>query len=169
LSWTRRHPLRPLTCTALRAVLRRINDRIGANITLHDLRHTLGLRLIDDPNVSLVDVQHVMRHRRITTTGGYLRPRTDEVIAKVHEHYTRPKPPPRPLTGWSYDSQDLADVFGADEPAQLFLILPWQRTVCESRGQCARRPSMVIASRRSASAGPSASCSVASAMAGGCG
>ncbi len=112
LWWTRRHPLRPLTYTALRAVLRRINDRIGANITLHDLRHTLGLRLIEDPNVSLVDVQHVMRHRQITTTGGYLRPRTDEVIAKVHEHYTRPKPQPRPLAGWSYHPQDLADVFG---------------------------------------------------------
>lgn len=112
LWWTRRHPLRPLTYSALRAVLRRINDGVGANITLHDLRHTLGLRLIEDPNVSLVDVQHVMRHRQITTTGGYLRPRTDEVIAKVHEHYTRPKPQLRPLTGWSYDSQDLTDVFG---------------------------------------------------------
>jgi integrase len=112
LWWTRHRPLRPLSYTALRAVLRRINDRIGANITLHDLRHTLGLRLIDDPNVTLVDVQHVMRHRQITTTGGYLRPRPDEVIAKVHEHYTRPKPPPRPLAGWSYDPQDLADVFG---------------------------------------------------------
>jgi integrase/recombinase XerC len=112
LWWTRRHPFRPLTYTALRAILNRINARIGANITWHDLRHTLCLRLIDDPNVSLVDVQQVMRHRRITTTGGYLRPRPDEVIAKVHEHYTRPKPAPRPLAGWDYDPRDLADVFG---------------------------------------------------------
>jgi integrase len=112
LWWTRRHPLRPLSYTALRAVLRRINDLIGANITIHDLRHTLGLRLIDDPEVSLVDVQHVLRHRQITTTGIYLRAQPDEVIAKVHEHYTRPKPLPWPLDGWSYDPQDLADVFG---------------------------------------------------------
>lgn len=112
LWWTRRHPLRPLTYTALRAVLTRINDRIGANVSFHDLRHTLGLRLIADPNVTLVDVQQVMRHRQITTTGGYLRPRADEVIARVHEHYTRPKPAPRPLKGWSYDPQDLADCFG---------------------------------------------------------
>ncbi|WP_329064174.1 tyrosine-type recombinase/integrase [Amycolatopsis sp. NBC_01480] len=112
LWWTRRHPLRPLSYTALRAVLRRINEAIGANVTLHDLRHTLGLRLIDDPDVTLVDVQQVLRHRQITTTGRCLRPRTDEVIAKVHEHYTRPKPPPRPLNGCSYDPQDLADVFG---------------------------------------------------------
>lgn len=112
LWWTRRHPLRPLTYTALRAVLGRINDRIGANVSLHDLRHTLCLRLIEDPQVSLVDAQQVMRHRRITTTGGYLRPRVDEVIAKVHDHYTRPRPRPRDLAGWSYDPQDLADMFG---------------------------------------------------------
>lgn len=114
LWWTRRRPLRPLTYTALRAVLWRINDRIGTNVSLHDLRHTLCLRLIDDPQISLVDTQQVMRHRRITTTGTYLRPRPDEVIAKVHEHYTRPRPQPRPLDGWTYDPQDLADVFGAD-------------------------------------------------------
>jgi len=114
LWWTRRRPFRPLTYTALRAILRRINERIGTNITAHDLRHTLCLRLVDDPQISLVDVQQVMRHRQITTTGRYLRPRPDEVIAKVHEHYTRPRPIPQPLDGWSYDPQDLADVFGID-------------------------------------------------------
>ncbi|MFD6065220.1 tyrosine-type recombinase/integrase [Rhodococcus wratislaviensis] len=112
LWWTRRRPLRPLTYTALRAVLTRINDQLGANVSLHDLRHTLGLRLIADPNVTLVDVQQVLRHRQITTTGRYLRPRIDEVIAKVHEHYTRPKPTAHPFDGWSFDPQDLADVFG---------------------------------------------------------
>ncbi|GGM36240.1 integrase [Promicromonospora citrea] len=114
LWWTRRNPLRPLTYTAVRAVLRRINDSIGANITLHDLRHTLGLRLIADPQVTLVDVQQVLRHRQVTTTGRYLRPRVDEVIARVHEHYPRPRPRPRPLAGWTYDEQDLSDVFGVD-------------------------------------------------------
>jgi len=113
LWWTRRPPLRPLTYTALRAVLTRINDRIGTNISLHDLRHTLALRLVADPNVTLVDVQQVLRHRQITTTGRYLRPRIDEVIATVHQHYTRPKPPPQSLDGWAYDPQDLLDVFGA--------------------------------------------------------
>lgn len=93
--WTLRGPTRPLTYTALRAVLNRINARIGANITLHDLRHTLCLRLINDPGTALADTQQVMRHRRITTTSTYLRPRIDEVMSKVHEHYTRLKPPPR--------------------------------------------------------------------------
>jgi integrase/recombinase XerC len=112
LWWTRRHPLRPLTYTALRAVLNRVNDRIRANITVHDLRHTLCLRLIGDPGISLVDVQQVMRHRWITTTSGYLRPRPDEVIARVAEHYTRPRPVAAPLTGWVFDPADLSDVFG---------------------------------------------------------
>jgi integrase len=112
LWWTRRNPLRPLTYTALRAVLNRINARIGADVTLHDLRHTLCQRLIEDPGVSLVDIQQVMRHRWITTTSGYLRPRVDEVIARVQEHYNRPAPAPDPSTGWTYDRDDLAEVFG---------------------------------------------------------
>lgn len=114
LWWTRRNPLRPLTYTALRAVMNRINARIGADITLHDLRHTLCQRLIEDPGISLVDVQHVMRHRWITTTSGYLRPRVDEVIARVQEHYNRPTPMPDPAPGWTYDRDDLAEVFGTD-------------------------------------------------------
>jgi len=112
LWWTGRRPLRPLSYTALRAVLNRVNELIGANVTVHDLRHTLCLRLLDDPHITLVDAQQVMRHAKITTTGGYLRPRPDEVIAKVREHYTRPRPQPRPLAGWDYHAGDLADLFG---------------------------------------------------------
>jgi integrase/recombinase XerC len=112
LWWTRRRPLRPLSYTALRALLNRINERIDTNVTAHDLRHTLCLRLVADPNITLIDAQQVMRHANVTTTGTYLRPRPDEVIAKVHEHYLRPKPEPRSLTGWEYDPDDLADVFG---------------------------------------------------------
>ena len=92
LWWTRRRPLRPLTYTALRALLNRINEKIGANVTAHDLRHTLCLRLVADPAITLVDAQQVMRHARITTTGLYLRPCPDEVIARVQEHYRRPRP-----------------------------------------------------------------------------
>jgi integrase len=114
LWWTRRRPLRPLSYTALRALLNRVNEKIGANVTAHDLRHTLCLRLVADPAITLADAQQVMRHARLTTTGLYLRPRPDEVIAKVQEHYRRPRPEPRPLAGWDYDPADLADVFGQD-------------------------------------------------------
>jgi integrase len=112
LWWTRRRPLRPLTYTALRALLNRINERIGTNVTAHDLRHTLCLRLVADPAITLVDAQQVMRHANITTTGTYLRARPDEVITRVHEHYERPRPESRALSGWDYDPADLADVFG---------------------------------------------------------
>jgi integrase len=44
LWWTRRRPLRPLAYTALRALLNRINERIGANVTAHDLRHSAAPR-----------------------------------------------------------------------------------------------------------------------------
>jgi integrase len=37
---TRRRPIRPLNYNALRRVLQRANDQLGANTTLHDLRHT---------------------------------------------------------------------------------------------------------------------------------
>ena len=78
LWWTRRHPLRPLTYTALRAVLNRINDRIGANITVHDLRHTLCLRLIAvsrlRPNRSH---SPTAVHPAVDDCGGRGRPRPD--------------------------------------------------------------------------------------------
>jgi hypothetical protein len=60
----------------------------------------------------LVDAQQVMWHQQITTSGRYLRPRIDEVIARVQEHYSRPAPAPRPGSGWPYDPADLADVLG---------------------------------------------------------
>ncbi len=53
LWWTRRRPLRPLSYTALRALLNRINEKIGTNVTAHDLRHTLCLRLVADPAITL--------------------------------------------------------------------------------------------------------------------
>jgi len=42
----------PLTYDALRAVLRRANDHLGANWTMHDLRHTCALRI--DPRRGIV-------------------------------------------------------------------------------------------------------------------
>ena len=140
----RRDPLRPLTYTALRAVLNRINDRIGTDITLHDLRHTLCLRLIEDPNISLVDVQQVMRHRWITTTSGYLRPRADEVIARVHEHYTRPEPVPQPLDGWTYDPP------GSCRSVRDRLMAPARTT----RPHSGQRPAIPTSSVRAAASSP---------------
>jgi hypothetical protein len=42
--------------------------------------------MIDDPRLSLTDVQWVLGHAHLTTTQIYLRPREDEVVARVLEH-----------------------------------------------------------------------------------
>ena len=58
----------PLTYDALRAVLRRANDHLGANWTMHDLRHTCALRMTRAEGLSLRDVQTVLGHAHLSTT-----------------------------------------------------------------------------------------------------
>lgn len=103
---TRRCPHGPLTYSATRRMLQRANNTLGTAWTLHDLRHTAAQRMIDDPQLSLTDVQWVLGHAHLTTTQLYVRPREDEVIAKVLEHQRNrhkepatPRPTP-PLGGY---------------------------------------------------------------------
>lgn len=56
---------------------------LGANWTLHDLRHSAAKRMVRDPNLTLADVQWVLGHAHITTTEVYTAPTPDEVIAHV--------------------------------------------------------------------------------------
>jgi lambda repressor-like predicted transcriptional regulator len=85
--------------------IRRDHQRDGLSIYELSRRHGVHRRTVRRaldspfPPARKTHVQQVMRHRQITTTGGYLRPRTAEMFAKVHQHYTRPKPPPPPA-GW---------------------------------------------------------------------
>jgi integrase len=65
---TRRRPVRPLTYSAARRMLQRANESLGTSWTLHDLRHTAAQRMIDDPHLSLTDVQWVLGHAHLTTT-----------------------------------------------------------------------------------------------------
>lgn len=54
-----------------------------------------------DPSLSLTDVQWVLGHAHLSTTQIYLRPREDEVIARVLEHHNQQRQPPasaRPAT-----------------------------------------------------------------------
>ncbi len=112
---TRRRPVRPLTYSAARRMMQRANESLGTSWTLHDLRHTAAQRMIDDPNLSLTDVQWVLGHAQLTTTQIYLRPRPDEVVAKVLEHQRsrnqRPIPPPPP-PGDGYSADVLEVLFG---------------------------------------------------------
>jgi integrase/recombinase XerD len=106
-----------LTYDALRAVLRRANDLLGTNWTMHDLRHTCALRMIRDENLSLRDVQTVLGHANLTTTQIYLVADEREVIARVRRHLAEREvraaaaPPPVP-PGPGYDPADLGVLFG---------------------------------------------------------
>ena len=118
---TRRRPVRPLTYSAARRMLQRANESLGTAWTLHDLRHTAAQRMVDDPKMSLSDVQWVLGHAHITTTQLYLRPRAEEVVTRVLAHHRdraerRPTPPPPPVDAAGYSAEVLAVLFGGPRP-----------------------------------------------------
>lgn len=117
---TRRRPVRPLTYSAARRMLQRANDSLGTAWTLHDLRHTAAQRMVDDPSMSLTDVQWVLGHAHITTTQLYLRPREEEVVTRVLAHHRdraeRPTTPPPPVDTAGYSAEVLAVLFGGPRP-----------------------------------------------------
>jgi integrase len=115
LWWTLRRPWRPLNYDAARAMFNRTNDLLGANWTLHDLRHTASYRLARDPNMPLTDVQWVLGHAHLTTTQLYLPASQDEVIERVRAHHARraeqrDRPPAPPAPG--YNSDSMKTLFG---------------------------------------------------------
>jgi site-specific recombinase XerD len=89
LWWTRRRPFRPLTYHAARAMFARAAGALGANWTLHDLRHTAAYRMARDPLLPLTDVQWVLGHAHLSTTQLYLTPVPADVIAGVLAHHRR--------------------------------------------------------------------------------
>ncbi|MFZ2176385.1 MAG: site-specific integrase [Rhodococcus sp. (in: high G+C Gram-positive bacteria)] len=67
---------RPMTYEALRAVFRRVNHVLDANWSMHDLRHTAAIRMSRSDTLSLRDVQTILGHAHMSTTGDiYLNPR----------------------------------------------------------------------------------------------
>jgi integrase len=106
----------PLTYEALRAVLRRANERLGTNWSIHDLRHTCALRMLHDKNLTLRDVQVILGHAHLTTTQVYLEEDDHEVIRRVHQHLAaqeEPTPPPsRAAVPDGYAAADLAVLLG---------------------------------------------------------
>ncbi|MBS1694745.1 MAG: tyrosine-type recombinase/integrase [Actinobacteria bacterium] len=107
---TRRGEARPLTYWAARRILQRAIEPLGMNWTLHDARHTAATRMARDPNLTLVEVQTILRHAHITTTALYTVTGLDDLIDKLAEHYQRPVEPVRWSAG--YDPDDVSAVFG---------------------------------------------------------
>ena len=109
--WRARHGQpRPLTYSAMRAVLNRANTKLGTNWSLHDFRHTAAARMAGDPELSIVEVQAVLRHRHLSTTERYTRVRIEELVDKLQQHYARPQVERHYSAG--YDPDDIRAVFG---------------------------------------------------------
>lgn len=111
---TRRHPRRPLTYDALRAVLTRVNTALGTNWTFHDFRHTCGYRLGRDPQMTLVAIQSHLRHAHVTTTQRYLAQREEDVQQQLAEHHQRRLSGgllPKGKAEYQYDPADLDEFF----------------------------------------------------------
>ena len=122
LWWTNRKPLRPLTYHAARAMFTRAGQELGANWSLHDLRHTAAYRMARDPQMPLCDVQWVLGHAHLSTTQLYLTPAPAEVIAEVLAHHRRRQTGAAPAvavpggigggeTGSGYRAESLATLF----------------------------------------------------------
>jgi hypothetical protein len=108
---TRRGEQRPLTYWAMRRILRRANDKLGTNWTLHDARHTAATRMAGDERLTLAEVQAILRHAHLDTTGRYLTARVEDMHDKLAEHYSRPRP--QRVYAAGYDPEDIKAVFGA--------------------------------------------------------
>jgi integrase len=107
---TRRGTQKPLTYWAMRRILQRANDKLGTNWTLHDARHTAATRMAGDERLTLAEVQAILRHAHLDTTGRYLTARVEDMHNKLAEHYSRPRPQRVYTAG--YDAEDIKAVFG---------------------------------------------------------
>jgi len=108
---TRRGDDRPLSYWALRRVLQRANTLLGTNWTWHDLRHTAAVRMANSGKLDLPEVQAILRHADLQTTGRYLAVKVEDLFDQLTGHYARPRPEPTYRAG--YDPDDIKTVFGA--------------------------------------------------------
>jgi hypothetical protein len=67
-------------------------------------------RMAGDERLTLAEVQTILRHAHLDTTGRYLTARIEDMHDKLTEHYSRPRPQPTYAVG--YDPDDIKAVFG---------------------------------------------------------
>jgi site-specific recombinase XerC len=114
LWWTLRRPFRALTYDAARLMFTRASAALGANWSLHDLRHSAAYRMARDPGMPLTDIQWVLGHAHLSTTQQYLTPLTEDVIASVlafHDRQREPGPGVSPAAA-GYRAESLKNLFG---------------------------------------------------------
>jgi integrase len=114
LWWTLRQPLAPLSYHAAHRMFERANALLGADWTLHDLRHSAAHRMVRDPALPLADVQWILGHAHLTTTQVYVNPAVEEAVAGLRAHHARQaragEDPAPPAPG--YDQRSLDVLFG---------------------------------------------------------
>jgi integrase len=89
----------------------RANAALGANWSLHDLRHTAAYRMARDPGVPLADIQWVLGHAHLSTTERYLNSQIRDVIETMLAFYA--KGPERPAAAAAgYRAESLEALFG---------------------------------------------------------
>lgn len=112
---TRRRPYRQLLYPACRQVFIRAQATLDTHYTLHQLRHAAAYRMLQDPDMTITDVQWVLGHLNVTTTQIYTEANPEEVLEKMARHFTRPKPEPSKtplMTGYNQESLNI--LFGTD-------------------------------------------------------
>jgi integrase len=115
LWWTLRRPLRRLTYHAAHRMFTRAGAQLGANWTLHDLRHTAAYRMASDPAMPICDVRWVLGHAHLSTTQRYLSPLPEDVIAGVLAHHERrDQQQPQAPASTHYRPESLSVLFGTD-------------------------------------------------------
>jgi hypothetical protein len=92
LWWTLREPLRPLRYDAARVMFNGANAVLGANWSLHDLRHTAAYRMTRDPQMPLTDVQVGARPRPAVHHPALSKP-SDRGCDRRAAGVSRPAPP----------------------------------------------------------------------------
>lgn len=113
LWWTLRRPFRALTYHAARAMFGRANAALGANWTLHDLRHSAAYRMARDPNMPITDIQWVLGHAHLSTTQIYISAPLGDVIEAVLAHHRRGSdqrlrlPSPQPVSDYRPETLDV--------------------------------------------------------------
>jgi hypothetical protein len=66
--------------------------------------------MVNGGTLTLAEVQAILRHADIRITGRYLTARVEDLVDKLAEHYSRPRPAVTYTPG--YDAADIAAVFG---------------------------------------------------------
>jgi site-specific recombinase XerC len=115
LWWTLRRPFRRLSYHAAHRMFTRASAAVGANWSLHDLRHSAAYRMARDPQMPLTDVQWVLGHAQLSTTQLYVSLPAD-VIANVlafHQRGAGRQPPAAPPS-LRYRPESLNILFGTD-------------------------------------------------------